>query len=307
LVYWDYYHLDTEFYDRMIAVHRDLGHDPVMASGVWTWYRLCYDHQQTIDRVAPCIDSCQKNGIKEFFLTMWGDDGSYCNLDTAFAGLLWCAERANGAEEDNDRFEKIYAALGCGSFRETMAASSMNYPVKHRDNGVGSLSILLWDDPLLGIGWRILNLDDSETYAALEKAINDSLADLSKLTYEIAVGHLLVGKLRFRKSLQNAYDNKNIAQLEHLSQQAIPKMLTLLDEFAVKFRSQWLSRNKYAGMETIQIRIGGLKSRYHELATRLLEFTSNKVSSIPELEVESNEKCIPARERYIDLAISGVW
>ncbi|MCP3967371.1 MAG: beta-N-acetylhexosaminidase [Lentisphaerae bacterium] len=33
LVYWDYYHTDVDFYEKMIELHKDLGHVPLMGSG----------------------------------------------------------------------------------------------------------------------------------------------------------------------------------------------------------------------------------------------------------------------------------
>ncbi len=38
LVYWDYYHLTEEIYDKMIAAHRRIGCEPPVGSGLWTWY-----------------------------------------------------------------------------------------------------------------------------------------------------------------------------------------------------------------------------------------------------------------------------
>ncbi|HEY0256990.1 MAG TPA: beta-N-acetylhexosaminidase, partial [Candidatus Methylacidiphilales bacterium] len=40
LVYWDYYHTDSAFYDDWIARHRALGKEPVFAAGIWTWNRM---------------------------------------------------------------------------------------------------------------------------------------------------------------------------------------------------------------------------------------------------------------------------
>ncbi len=42
LVYWDYYHDDEDTYLKMIDIHRKMGHEPLMASGVWTWSHLWY-------------------------------------------------------------------------------------------------------------------------------------------------------------------------------------------------------------------------------------------------------------------------
>ena len=80
LLYWDYYHKDADFYEKMIKRHRDIGFDPVMLSGIWTWTRMWYDHNQTSSTVVPCIQACRQNKVQELMFALFGDDGAYCNL-----------------------------------------------------------------------------------------------------------------------------------------------------------------------------------------------------------------------------------
>lgn len=71
LVYWDYYHEDAAMYEAMIRRHRDIGFEPVMGSGIWTWTRLWYDHAKTEKTAVPCIQACRKQKVSELFFTMW--------------------------------------------------------------------------------------------------------------------------------------------------------------------------------------------------------------------------------------------
>ena len=48
-------------------------------------------------------------------------------------------------------------------------------------------------------------------------------------------------------------------------------------------RRQWLRRNKPYGLETLQVRFGGLKERYRELEACLGDFLRGKIATIPEL------------------------
>ena len=108
LVYWDYYHSDKEFYVDWINRHRDLGFEPPLGSGVWTWSRLWYDHQQTIATVRPCIEACIETNLDELFFTLWGDDGACCEFDSSLAGLCWAAELSYGGKEDDEIMEKTF-------------------------------------------------------------------------------------------------------------------------------------------------------------------------------------------------------
>ena len=103
LVYWDYYHTDPGIYDRMIDRHVKLGFRPVMASGLWSWYRFWYDHRYSAERVKPCIESCRRNHLTELFFTMWGDDGAYCEFDSMLAGLAWASDLCYGNDGDDRR------------------------------------------------------------------------------------------------------------------------------------------------------------------------------------------------------------
>ena len=51
------------------------------------------------------------------------------------------------------------------------------------------------------------------------------------------------------------------------------------------FREQWLRSFKSFGIELMQIRLGGLVERCHELERTLEELTSGAIDAIPELEV----------------------
>ena len=307
LVYWDYYHQDVPTYDRMLEIHRSFGREPVMGSGLWTWYRLTYDQQYSAPRVAPCIESCRKNGIREFFFTMWGDDGAYCGFDSAFAGIFWGAELAYGRDgNDAERLDRLSLALKCVSWRQSLTASEMNYCVPGRENGVGTLSIMIWDDPLLGMGWRLLKLEQSAILREFLSVLDSALARLTELPYASAAGRLVKAKLEFRSRLLAAYRKGDGAALRAVRED-IPAVLAAIEKFAEAFRTQWLAHYKPNGMETIQVRLGGQLARFRELARRLEELENGTVRSIPELEAVDDPRCDPGTARYVDLAAAGLF
>ena len=101
LCYWDYYHKDPAFYEKMIAKHRAMHGDPFMAGGVWTWGTFWYAHRITRAATLACVEGCRRAGLKDVLFTMWGDDGGFCDFESAFAGLMWASELAvTGAAPD---------------------------------------------------------------------------------------------------------------------------------------------------------------------------------------------------------------
>jgi hypothetical protein len=101
LVYWDYYHDNKEFYLDWIERHRKLGKEPLMGSGVWTWNKFWYDRHITEKTVKPCVEACRESKVDEVFFTMWGDDGGFCDFDSAYAGLAYAAELSFTGEASN--------------------------------------------------------------------------------------------------------------------------------------------------------------------------------------------------------------
>lgn len=123
LVYWDYYHEDAAMYEAMIKRHRDIGFEPVMGSGIWTWTRLWYDHAKTEKTAVPCIQACRKQKVSELFFTMWGDNGAYCNYDSSLAGIIYCADLAYGVPaNDPDKFTSKRFAAVCQSSYERISS-----------------------------------------------------------------------------------------------------------------------------------------------------------------------------------------
>ncbi|PWM76927.1 MAG: hypothetical protein DBX90_11090, partial [Lentisphaerae bacterium] len=153
LVYWDYYHEDAESYEKMIRRHRDIGFEPVMGSGIWTWTRMWYDHEKTRSTVIPCIEACRKMKVQELFFTMWGDDGAYCNYDSALAGLVYSADLAFGVKPDDTKTTAARFAATCGSsFQANITAGGIQATLTAGDKKYTvSPSMLIWDDPLMGI------------------------------------------------------------------------------------------------------------------------------------------------------------
>lgn len=306
LVYWDYYHLDPEFYDGMIRKHRDLAGEPLMGSALWTWYRFCYDYKQTIDRIKPCLESCRRMGVKDFFFTMWGDDGAYCDFETVIPGLLHGAELAYGRTgEEVERLDKIAAAMNSVLFSQTLLSSRMNYQEDFRDNGVSTPAVLIWDDLLYGIGWRFLRLDEDNYRNAFRAELEASLDGQTECAYSAAVSRVLLGKINIREAMLKAYKEKDMATLRELSAVQLPELVKNVAALEVELRRQWKAHYKYEGLEVIQIRLAGVKARTQETIYRLEEFVNGETDRIAELEAIYDERCFPRGEAYATYVTMG--
>lgn len=299
LSYWDYYHRDQETYEKMLTRTSALnGSAPFMASGVWTWSRMWTDYEMTQATVRPCIKACHKVGAQEVIFTMWGDDGGYCEFDSAFAGLAWAADYAyNQEQSDEERLAKFYQAVCGTSYQLQIACGKLCYTYK-LDNGqivkVPS-NLIFWDDPLLGIGWNELHsknhkadlvdciLADYREVRNLTAAHRDDTA-AGYLDHAWNIANVAIRKLEFRRKLLAAYKANDQAVLKEIAEKDVPQMLEDLNRFLTSYRTQWKRSFKPFGLEMMHIRIGGLCERYRETARMINEYLNGEIESIMQLD-----------------------
>ena len=295
LVYWDYYNESADVYSKMIRRHRELGKEPIMGSGIWTWGRAWYDHNKTVATAVPCIEACRQEKLTELFFTMWGDDGAYCDYDSSFAGIVYCGDLAFGSDDEDrtaQRFEAICFAdyeahISAGELQQANIAPAGADPLQCR------CQFLMWDDPLLGMYFdsckranpefdlQMLDILDDTLCRIMPHLYNDNAGNIA---YAVALIKFTMRKLELRGALEAAYDSGDMLALHELVTTTIPAAQAALREVARLFRKIWLTRAKAFGLETIQDRWALQDARLTELSTRLTEFINGEINAIDELE-----------------------
>jgi hexosaminidase len=313
LVYWDYYHPDEAFYLDWIKRHRALGSEPAMASGIWTWHSLWYDRRLTEQNTGACIGACKKAGVDEIFFTMWGDDGAYCDFDSAFAGMAYVSELMYSVQVSQKMLARRFAAICGGDYDAVCLASNLNM---HEGITLGSVDIghsssaFFWDDPLLAIYYCNKALQQPNYWPKLATHYKQLIASLDKradsegINHAITLAKILYHKIDICIELETAYRKRNREALRNVSKK-IPVIIELLGELDKSFRHLWLKRNKPQGLEVLQIRIAGQARRYQELRQRLQELVAGKIAVIGELEERPTRALAKVSLRYRDTATSS--
>ena len=300
LCYWDYYHKDAAFYEKMIEKHRELHGDPIMASGVWTWGTFWYNHRHTRISAGPCVDACLKTGLKDLVFTMWGDDGGFCDFESAFAGLAWAAERAYaGGAPDETVLQKRYAALFGGASWKAVAAFG--------EWADGEIVELLWDDPVMNLragvrrleaDWEVCPTDTHVTHGQLEAGLKKAAKVLARApvakggaggstTYARALCAATLARIALAESMFDAWSLPKAKRRAAIKAKALPaakKNVRAMEEFLAEFRAMWLSHNRPQGLETTQIRLAGAVERAAECVRRLSDYAAGRADTIPELD-----------------------
>ncbi len=291
LVYWDYYHDNEEFYIDYINKHRDLDRNILLGSGVWTWAVLWYDHTRTVQNALPSIRASRKTGLTELFFTMWGDNGAYCEFDSAMAGLTLCSDHAycgDDCDEKNTakRFESVFG----GNYKAVVAASEINdLPVLE---GFWSIDAFIWENPITAPDFKERRKKEPAIWEKAEKGyrnICEKLNAFADQTEPVDMNHALnlaryfQQKISWRLGAEKAYAARDAAKLAE-ARDNVDCVIESIDNLLVSFRRQWQRRNKPFGLEILQERFGGQKECYREIKLRLSELIDGKITSIPEIE-----------------------
>ncbi|MDD5598539.1 MAG: family 20 glycosylhydrolase [Victivallaceae bacterium] len=317
LVYWDYYHQDKQFYIDFIEKHREIGYEPLMGSGLWTWGRLWNDHEQDVKTVKPCLQACRETKLDEVFFTLWGDSGAFCEINSVLAGFCWAAELAYGGDENAERLEAQFRAIAGGSYKNHLTAAKLGAHILK--NAKEALTVgapfLLWDDPLLGICWDSkLNTDPGFVDKAV-KLYDSICAELADQRDDNAAGDInhawlyadfLRRKVAFRRDLLKAYESGDKAAMRSLADKTLPEMLASCGAVTASIRKMWHKYFKPFGLEVLQIRQGGQLLRLEEAGKRINEYLDGVIASIPELEGKTDQptsdnvyKCVATGSTHI--------
>ena len=301
LVYWDYYHEDKETYLKMIQHHRDMGCEPPLGSGVWTWSPMFWYNKGRTDRTAvPGLAAAREAQLKEVFFTMWGDDGAMCDYDSALAGLARCADVAYCGEKVPQvgtalRFQAICRA----NYEGVQLAAEVQDRAFRWKNPKGeyievAAGVLFFDDPLMGIATEAYKaaVDDPQ----LEEKMVDALQQLQRRVRHFHTScagdfpnfnnwlKAMILKVDLRRRFTLAYDAKDRKELHALATRSVRELQLVLRQFTVSSRGQWLATTKPFGLEVVESRLATLIARLDSFSFRIEDYLAGRIPDIPELE-----------------------
>lgn len=297
LVYWDYYHRDEDFYDEWIARHRALGEVPVFATGVWTWNRFWAELPHSLATIAPGMAAARRGGVSEVFATLWGDDGTECDLLSALPGLEFFAGECfeGGRELVAEQFRGSCDA----DWEAWCSVSAMDVAEGHtgRDGDADNLAkMVLWQDPLLGFLEKHMPAGLSARYAAQQTTFEAAAAlpgNNRRLAHPARLAGALSLKARLHEVLRPAYQQRDHVALRNLADHLIPALQHALDAVHESHRALWQELYQPYGWDVVDRRYGGLRARLDSLALSL-ELHLETGQSIPELALKPQLVASPA-------------
>ena len=290
-VYWDYYHEEREFYEKFIKLHRILG-EPVFAGGIWTWTGYGANWGLTFRTTHPALEACKKLGVREIFVTIWGDNGTEANVYANLMGLSLFAEHGYAEAFDEEKFRRRFAFC-CGANYDDFYTLRLldEVPGCKKDNleQVNASKYLMWQDLMTGMfDYHIQGLPLDNHYAQLETIFreaatrNDEYNEMFRFYTEVAAA--LSQKAEMGLRITQAYQSGSRAGLESLLHQDLPELLSRVEALRRCHKEVWFQMNKVIGWDIMDMRYGSLMIRIRTAMEEIEDYLAGRLQRLEELE-----------------------
>ena len=107
---------------------------------------------------------------------------------------------------------------------------------------------------------------------------------------------ILSSKVDVGRRIREAYHAGDKESLRQIAREELPKLRSEIEAFHSLFSHQWLKENKVFGLDTVDIRMGGLLQRIKRAESRIEDYLAGSITRIDELEVE----ILPFNDFYRD-------
>lgn len=293
LVYWDYYHRDTAFYEELLGRLAALGHPPILAAGGWTWGRFWTDYPTAFATIAAGMRAAHAQHLREAFITMWGDDGNECDPFSMLPVFQFFAECAYDPLADSARVARRFpGSCGCDAAPLLLAGQLETFPDGTENTEQTNYGKwILWHDPVLGFFSDNIPAGMDAHYAALADQLAayplaPESADHQK--FALTLVRALAAKARLHLRLKSALRSGDRETLRTLAEQTLPTLREHVTQLRDLHRAIWHRTYKHFGWENLDVRYAGLLARLETLSRLLDTHLSSARTPITEFAFESH-------------------
>ena len=312
LVCWDYYHTDAEWYKDMIEKYYKLTKNVCFASGAWSWLGFCPNNSYSIKECEANIKACVEKKIKDYFVTIWGDNGGEGSYFGVLPTLYAISEFAKGnfdmpsiKEGFKQKFD-IDFDLFC-----TLELPDRIQSVEGELDTYNPSKVQLYSAPFNGVFDQLITESESN-----RKFFADASAKIREGESHPVWGRLFktircladVLEIKFDLGLKTRriYKSGNMDEMRKLADEDYQILVDRLRTFYDSYERFWLMEKKPHGFDVQVERMGGLVNRVDLCRRRIVDYVDGKVPNIPELEEELREPLCYAGLKGISLQLHNL-
>lgn len=296
-IYWDYYSTDVEEYAKLIPQHLALDKRAIFAGGCWAWRGYALSWTKTLHSTIAALTACRRYGIKDVFMTTWGDNGTECLINVNLIGCQLFAELGYAETYDRDKFARRFKFCTGGELAdfeqlELLDITEWTKKMKPADPSAYNTSkTMMWQDILTGL------LDKNYEEAAhdahyqalaprLAEAIgrNGQFDGLFEVSYHAA--NVLSMKCQMGLRLTAAYRAGDREALARFANEELPELSARVKALRLCHMENWMALYKPFGWDVLDMRYGSLLARIDSTIREIKSYLDGKIDAIEELEVE---------------------
>lgn len=287
LIYWDYYSTDVDRYKNMIKGHQKLCKNTLFAGGGWTWNGLVPHNRYAISASKAAIFACAETGVKEAFITLWGDDGGTCSPFSVLPTLFTVAKLVEG-ETDEEKIKGDFEKLFKVPFDAFMYVDLPNEIYGNQPlEPVNPSKYLLYNDVFLGMFDSVVDESVSKTYLEHAKKLKEAeIYEDWKFVFRPL--RMLCEVLELKADLglrtRRAYSVGVKVEMQNLIEKCYKPLIVKIKALYDEMKIYWFGLYKPNGFEVIDYRFGGLIQRLNCCIGRLEDYLCGRISEISELE-----------------------
>ena len=292
LTCWKYLKESQAYYDGMFSIQKQFKRPVYYASGAATWYGVTPMNKYSMSQNKEAIKACKRNGITNYMVTIWGDDGGECALYSILP-VLWYTSAIAYNVKDYKKGFKALTGIDIDKFTRLDTPNDATpvapiFPISEQSK------YMLYNDPLIGLYDCAMSEGDGEKYKSIASKLH-SLSGNEKWGYLFKTQEMLAKTLYYKYELcakaKKAYNDGNKAKLEKIAKDDYKKAIYWLDKYYLALRAQWYKENKSFGFEEQDYRIGGLKQRLLNAQAIIKAYLNGEIQKIEEFEQPTLSVC----------------
>ncbi len=292
LIYWDYYHMTTQEYEHYLDAHMSLSPNVVFAGCARNVRTFATHYKKTEITTNAALLACKRKGVRDVFVTVWGDDHRESSTFAVLPGLMLFAEHMYSREPDMAQVRRHLQTCTGVSWDAFMDVDALDAVPEYNGENVDFRSLtraFIWQDVLLGLCDRdIGTVDYPKHYKALRERFfshmqaHPSFEKFFRFYYHVA--DTIELKANMGIGLYEAYRHGDRQKLRELAGYVLPELYERMEQLRSAHRDYFFEEYKPIGWEVMDIRYGGALARLDTAMSRLLDFLEGKISKIEELE-----------------------
>ena len=294
LVFWEYNRVDEDFYLSVIKKHQSLNHPVIFAGGVYNCHGFGVNNGLAVNTIKTSLSACRNTGLREAYLTVWGDDGTENNISSVLLSFSVFAEQAYNPNAGIDELKRRFNSCTGGNYDDFMnlryldevpgvplGNPTMSNPTKY----------LTWQNTLLGLyDKNIEGLNLNKHYENLKAKFAEA-KERNTLYYSVFdMAEKLCAVLEIKSELgiklRDAYLAGDKEKLKEYANVVIPMLIERYKLLREVHRDYWFSTNKPEGWEIIDLRYGTQLNWLDTAVYRIKSYLDGSISDIGELENE---------------------